>query len=396
VFDALTQEFEARKLGGLRFLHGLRAEELGTFLRLLAEHASAERAARLPEAAAAAGVVHATPVTLDELQALTQDLGPEAPTDPSAEGERARARETYARAVAGTKAAILRTGKTGKPAIRRVKRVIQPIVDTIMKDEHSIVGLTAMKRHDEYTYAHCVNVSIVSVAMGQLLGLSRSALANLGVAALLHDIGKLAIPTEVLQKPGGLDRGEWNLMKRHPLEGMVMAIRMPGLSGMTLDLVDVCLHHHLMMDGSGYPQIGHPWRLSTFSRIVSVADCFDAMTAHRAYRPRPLTGYEALQILLGPERARFDRAALWALVKSVGLYPAGSILVTDTGHLVISVSGNPNDVRRPHCRVLARPDGSMPPDAAPELWDPMPDSIRVERVVPPDEFDIEVDQLLAA
>jgi HD-GYP domain-containing protein (c-di-GMP phosphodiesterase class II) len=396
-FDALTAEFETRNLGGARFLHGLRPDELGEFLRLLARHADAARAAHFSEAAAAAGVVHATPITLEELQSLSQELEQETSTsDASVQDERRRARETFARAMTGTKSAILNTAKTGKPAIRKVQRVIQPIVDTIMKDEHSIVGLTAIKVHDEYTYAHCVNVSILSVAMGQILGLSRAALANLGVAALLHDIGKLRIPAEVLQKAGHLDQAEWALMHRHPMEGLIMAIRMPGLSGITLDLVDVCLHHHLATDGSGYPRIAHPRRLSTFTRIVSVADCFDAMTSHRAYRKRPFTGYEALQILLGPERAKFDGAALWALLKSIGLYPAGSLLVTNTGHLVISLGGNTNDIRRPNCRVLGRPDGSMPSDVEPELWDPMPEGIRVERVVPPDEFDVEVDQLLAA
>jgi HD-GYP domain-containing protein (c-di-GMP phosphodiesterase class II) len=396
VFEALTAEFEHRRLGGARFLEGLRPDELGAFLRLLAERPDPERAADLSDVAAAAGVVHVAPVTLEEVETLGPEDEPEADADASAEGERRRARETFARAVTGTKAAIRHAAKTGRPAIRGVKRVIQPIVDTIMKDELSIVGLSAIKRHDEYTYAHCVNVSTLAVAMGQMLGLSRPALANLGVAALLHDIGKLTIPSDVLRKSDTLDQGEWRLIHRHPIEGFRMAARLPGLSGMTLDLLDVCLHHHLMVDGSGYPRIDRPRRLSTINRIVTVADCFDAMTAHRAYRARPFTGYEALEVLLGPESAQFDRAALWALVKSVGLYPAGSLLATNTGHLVISLSSNPNDVRRPHCRVLARPDGSMPLDATPEIWDPMPNDIQVERVVSPDDFDVEVEQLLAA
>src|SRR5262245_20106370 len=395
VFDALSVELEQRRLGGVRLLEGLRPDELGTFLKILAAEPAGEHApTRIAEAATAAGVLNATPVTLEELQSLGTEQA-SAAIDP-ASGERGRARETFTRAVSGARRAIQGAARTGKPAIRRVKRVIQPIVDTIMKNEYSIVGLTALKQHDEYTYVHCVNVSILSVAMGHTLGMLRTSLANLGVAALLHDLGKLDIPSEILMKAGPLDEAEWARMHRHPIEGLKMASRMPGLPSTTLDLMRVCLEHHRMYNGAGYPPAPAGSRSSTLSRIVAAADCFDAMTAHRSYRDRPFTGYEALQTMLGPNRDQFDPATLWALVKSVGLYPAGSLLQTSSGYLVISLSSNSEDPRRPHCRVLARRDGSIPSDSLPELWEPMPDDEHVVRVVPPDEFDFEVEQLLAA
>src|SRR4029077_6562924 len=108
---------------------------------------------------------------------------------------RQRAQQTFWRAVFGTRSVLLRTAQTGRPALRQARRVVQPVVDSIMKNEYSIIGLTALKDHDEYTYAHCVNVSVISIGIGQALGLPRQALANLGVAALLHDMGKIAIPT---------------------------------------------------------------------------------------------------------------------------------------------------------------------------------------------------------
>src|SRR4029077_10132341 len=208
-------------------------------------------------------------------------------------------------------------------------------------DEYSLVGLTAIKGHDEYTYAHCVNVGILSVAMGPLLGITRAARRDLGVAALLHDIGKLTIPGDVLRKPGRMNEDEWGLMRRHPVEGLKMVSRVPGLSSLTVDMLSVTLQHHRTCDGGGYPRSTRTGSPSVAARIVAVADCFDAMTAHREYRRRPFTGYEALHVLLGPDRARYDPAALWALVKTVGLYPAGTLLVTDTGVLVMSTSPNP-------------------------------------------------------
>jgi HD-GYP domain-containing protein (c-di-GMP phosphodiesterase class II) len=302
----------------------------------------------------------------------------------------------FQHALVGARATIQRTGRTGRPAIRRAKRVVQPIVDSIMKNELSIVGMTAIKNHDEYTYAHCVNVSILSIAMGQMLGLSRFALANLGVAALLHDVGKLTIPAEVLGKPGRLTDEEWALMQRHPLEGVKTALRMPGLSPLLLDSLNVCLYHHRRCDGSGYPGVSRDGLPPVLARIVAAADCFDAMTTHRAYRARPFTGYEVLSILFGSERSGFDPAVLWALVQSVGLYPAGTLIRTHSGHLVLSLNNDREDLRRPVCRVLAHPDGTPELEGRPEIWDPMPREESVARVIPPEEFDAEVDRLLAA
>ena len=394
VFDALTVEFEQRKLGGVRFLEGLRSEELAAFVRLMLERPDAERAADLPAVAAEAGVVHVVPVTLAETESqMADDSSSE---EPAPETERERAKQVFRQAVSGTRQALLHTARTGKPAMRRMKRVIQPIVDSVMKNEYSLVGLTAIKNHDEYTYAHCVNVSVLSVAMGHYLGLSRPALANLGLAALLHDVGKLTVPPDVLGKPDQLSDEEWRLMERHPIEGLKIVARTPGLSALSVDLLNVTFQHHLTDDGRGYPSLGHACRLSSATRIVTVADCYDAMTAHRAYRSRPFTGYEALRLLLGPDRTRYDTAALWMLVRSVGLFPAGTLLMTSSQHLVISLSPNPEDARRPTCRVLARPDGSMPLDAHPEIWDPMPKNVSVSRVVSPEEFEGEVGRLIAA
>jgi HD-GYP domain-containing protein (c-di-GMP phosphodiesterase class II) len=394
LFGSLSTEFEQRHLGGLRFLEGLEAEELGAFVRLMAEHPDAARGALLAEAAVGAGISHVVPISLEELESA--ESGPGQSSEDGAAAERDRARKVFRQALHGTRAALLRTARTGRPAIRRVKRVVHPIVDSIMKNEYSIVGLTAIKSHDEYTYAHSVNVSILSIAIGQTLGLARGTLANLGVGALLHDIGKVAIPADVLGKPGELDSAEWDLMRRHPLEGTKLIMRMPGLPHLMLDALDVALYHHVRCDGGGYPAVVRSGPPPALARIVSVADCYDAMTTHRAYRVRPHTGYEALRMLLAQDPQAFDPAVLWALVQTVGLFPAGTLLQTESGHTVLSLNNDREDLRRPHCRVVAYPDGSHALDGRPEIWEPMPRHEAVARVVPPEEFEAEIDRLLAA
>jgi hypothetical protein len=127
-----------------------------------------------------------------------------------------------------------------------------------------------------------------------------------------------------------------------------------------------------------------------------VADFFDAVTAHRAYRARPMTPFEALQLVLRDERPKFDPAALWGLVQAVGCYPAGSVLVTTSGHTVLSISPTASDLRRPNCRVLVYPDGTTPGTDAPELWLPMPAHDSVRRVLSPEEFGLDEELLLAA
>jgi HD-GYP domain-containing protein (c-di-GMP phosphodiesterase class II) len=394
VYHSLIEEFERRSLGGVRFLQGVTPAEMERFLQLFMAAEDATLAERLPEAVAEASIEHILPVPAADLdkEDLTRAL--DDVQDPV--GERGRAKRVFWRAVLGTKRIVVRAAQTGRPDLRQAKRLVQPVVDSIMKNEYSIVGLTALKEHDEYTYAHCVNVSVLSISMGQALGLPRQALADLGVTALLHDIGKVAVPGDVLRKPAKLTSDEWSFIQRHPIEGAKMMFRMSGLTPLTLDAMRVCLEHHMNFDVTGYPEVEQDWAQATMTRIVSVADCFDAMTAHRAYHQRPRSPFEGLQYLLGPARVQFDPAVLWSLVRTVGLYPAGSVLLTQSNHVVLAVSPNPDDLRRPYCRVLVRPDGTTVPEDAEQTWDPMPQGESVLRVLRPEDTTIDAQEQLAA
>jgi HD-GYP domain-containing protein (c-di-GMP phosphodiesterase class II) len=392
-YHSLMTEFERRRLGGIRFHHDLSDPEFERFFQLLMAADVEALTERFAETVREAHIEHIVPVSVDEIDA--EDITKELEGQPE-QTERGHAKKVFWRAVLGTKRVLLRARQSGRPDLRQAKRLVQPVVDSIMRHEYSVVGLTALKDHDEYTYAHCVNVSILSIGIGQALGLPRQVLADLGVAALLHDIGKIAVPGDVLRKPAALSSDEWVLMRRHPLEGVKMVTRMPGVNGLTLDSMRVCLEHHMNFDRTGYPEVKGEWGQSTLARIVAVADCFDAMTAHRAYAKRARTPFEALQYLLGPSRVNFDPAALWALVKTVGLYPAGTLVQTESGHVVLALSPNPKDVARPVVRVLLYPDGSAAPTNPPEEWMPMPRAQSVKRVIPPEDVSFNTAEQLAA
>ena len=390
VFRTLMTEFEVRHLGGLRFSSDLGLDELEAFLRVFYAERHDKAAAALEAETTRTGVPSICAIRARDASAQVPDEGDVSEQD----YDRHRTRMVFSRAVRGTRDLLQRTARTGKPALQQARRVVQPIVDRLLRHEHSLVGLTALKRHDEYTYAHCVNVSILSIRMGQLLGLSRAELAGIGVAGLLHDTGKVMVSTDVLGKPGQLDPEEWAAMRRHPIEGVRIVSRLPGISDLMLDAMRVAFEHHMNVDHTGYPVVRGPREMGTFSRIVAVADVFDAVTAHRAYRKRPMTAHEALRLLLGCEREHFDRAVLRALVLTVGLYPAGTLMRTESGRVLLSISPNSTDPRRPICREVA----TGPRDEAAPI---VPDAVlseheRVSRVLAPEDVDVDVEDQLAA
>jgi HD-GYP domain-containing protein (c-di-GMP phosphodiesterase class II) len=392
IYHALLGEFERRTVGGIKFVQGVTAAEFERFFQLFMAAEDPTLASRLTDAVEEASVFHVVPLGEQHLSdEETRSLDDYDPTS-----ERGRAKRVFWRAVLGAKKLVLKARQSGRPDLRHAKRLVQPIVDNVLKDEYSIVGMTAMKDHDEYTYAHCVNVSVLAISMGHMLQMERQTLANLGVAALLHDIGKLSVSGDILRKPAKLTPEEWAAVKRHPVEGVGMLMRMPGLTHTTLDAMRVAFEHHMNFDRTGYPAVAQEWGQSTLSRIVAVADCFDAMTSHRAYQMRPPSAFEALQFFLGPHRVGFDPAVLWALVHTTGLFPAGSLLETASGHILLSLSPNVFDLRRPHCRVLVLPGGDVVPDDQPLLWTPMPRDERVVRVMRPEEFPVPTGELLAA
>src|SRR5205823_8526715 len=141
------------------------------------------------------------------------------------------------------------------------------------------LGLTTLRAHDEYTQNHSVNVALLSMALGNRAGYSKMELADLGLAALFHDVGKCAIPLVVLNKPGNFSPGEWDVMRTHPSEGVLSLVSLRGLTGVPRRMAAAAFEHHLAFDGSGYPKLPGGWRQTLSSRVVAIADCYDAMTS---------------------------------------------------------------------------------------------------------------------
>ncbi len=237
------------------------------------------------------------------------------------------------------------------------KRAIQFLIDQLIKDESNLLSLTAIKNFDEYTFAHSVNVCILSVALGARLGLSRRKLSELGFAALFHDMGKVKLPLDILNKPGELNEKEWREIKKHPVLGVKALLSRRSLDRFSTRAMVVSFEHHLKMDLSGYPQVSFKKDLNLFSRIVTIADVYDSMTSGRVYAKTPLTPDEALKRMIEKQGKSFDPVLLKAFVNMLGIYPVGSLVILDTGEVGLVIEANPTELARPKVTIIADKNG---------------------------------------
>jgi HD-GYP domain-containing protein (c-di-GMP phosphodiesterase class II) len=250
--------------------------------------------------------------------------------------------------------------KLGKSLrLRKSKRIVQRMVDSLLEAETNLLGLTTIKSHDEYTYNHSVNVGILSMAIGQRIGLSRNTLADLGMASLFHDIGKSCIPLEVLNKPAEFSDQEWEIVRRHPVQGVRELLHLKGMDALSARIIMGAFEHHLGYDLTGYPDVPDFRGQSLFGRIICIADCYDAMTASRVYSRTPMAPEKVMKAMLERSGSRFDPILMKVFVNIVGIYPQGTLCRLDSGELAVVVrsSADPDIWDRPTVKVIGSAAG---------------------------------------
>ncbi len=312
---------------------------------------------------------------------------------------RVKAKKSFFGAVSVVKQIMNSASRFEAVKLRRAKRVVQAIVDCILNDESFMFGLTTIKNHDEYTFNHCVNVCIYSVALGQRLGLGKSKLGQLGMAALFHDVGKVEVPWEVLNKPAGLNENEWELVKAHTVNGARLLARLCRLDERSLRSIIVAYEHHINFDCSGYPELRSDRGADLFSRMVRITDAFDAMTTSRIYRSTPRSPHESVLYLLKGAGKDFDPCLVKVFVSMVGVYPVGTVLELDTGETAVVVKAAPDisDIARPYVRIIADSTGIQCGASAVSLaeTDAVGKYVRnVRRTVEGERFGLNVPELL--
>ncbi len=301
---------------------------------------------------------------LSETNVTVFDLAPppESDDNPEDEGEsKERAKRTYQQSVTTTKEVLNSVRMGQSPNVKKIKRVVQGIVDQILADETSLVGLTTIRDYDDYTFTHCVNVAIFSIALGRRLGLTRIQLYDLGFTALFHDIGKSRVPIDVIQKPDALDEEEWRLVMAHPWLGVLALFQLREHSEFPYRSMMVAYQHHQKRDLTGYPRSLRIAEMTFYSKIVAVADGFDAATSRRVYTTTPLSPAGVLQEMRDNPRRGMDPVVVKAFVALLGIYPVGSLVVLDTFELAIvhAVNPIPEMVSRPIVRLISDDLGNI-------------------------------------
>jgi HD-GYP domain-containing protein (c-di-GMP phosphodiesterase class II) len=320
---------------------------------------------------------------------------PPAESGEDRERSKERSKRTYSQSVAVTKDLMtsLRMGKS--PNIKKIKRVVQGIVDQILNDETSLIGLTTIRDYDEYTFTHSVNVCIFSVALGKRLGLSKLQLYDLGMAALFHDIGKARVPVSVLNKTGTLTDEEWRQIAAHPWLGVLALFQLRGSQELPYRSMIVAMEHHMKQDLTGYPRPIRPRQPSIFSKIVAVADGFDAATSRRAYQTVPFNPAEVMREMRDNPRRGMDPVVVKAFINLMGVYPVGTLVVLDTFELGIvhAINPLPEMLARPLVRVISDPMGNLNPGTVIDLADRGADGNYVRTIIKtenPDRYGIRV------
>jgi HD-GYP domain-containing protein (c-di-GMP phosphodiesterase class II) len=284
----------------------------------------------------------------------------------------------------------------GSPNIKKMKRVVQGIVDQILNEETSLIGLTTIRDYDEYTFTHSVNVCIFSVALGKRLGLSKVQLYDLGLAALFHDIGKSRVPQEILNKSGGLTDDEWRLIASHPWLGVLALFQVRGTQELPYRSMVVAHEHHMKRDLTGYPRPIRERQLGMFSKIVAIADGFDAATSRRAYQTVPFTPAQVMLELRDNPRRGMDPVIVKAFINLTGIYPVGTLVILDTFELGIVHAVNPlqDMLSRPMVRIVSDVSGNVlyPGDVV-DLADRDADGVFLRTIIKtenPDRYGIRV------
>ena len=299
----------------------------------------------------------------------TKGTGVGIPGDTSSDGAGSRdpraqrkmnAKDGYVK-VAGSVGTLTRSSREGGSiSFKQAKRAIQNIIDLMVDDESAVLGLTTLRCHDQYTHNHSVNVSLLSMALANRVGYPKVDLADLGLAALFHDVGKCAISLDILNKPGEFTKDEWEIMRTHPTEGVLALIKLRGLSDVPARMAAASFEHHMNYDFSGYPKLAIPWTQSLSSRIVTIADCYDAMTSSRVYRREPMSPSKALNLMLSKSGKSFDAVLLKLFVNCVGIIPIGSLVMLETSELavVLKPATDKAQAERPFVKVITDPQGN--------------------------------------
>ncbi len=240
-------------------------------------------------------------------------------------------------------------------SIRKSVRMVQRMVDIITEDDTTFFSLSTIRMYDDYTFTHSLNVALLAMSLGKRLGMKRKLLEKLGLCGLFHDLGKIEIPKNILNKRGKLNDFEFNEIKKHSVNSTLLILKLKTDKYRKVHLFVSPFEHHIRYDHSGYPSVDKKRPISLFGRILTIVDVYDAITSPRIYRPTTMSPDQALGIMLADSGKHFDPVLLKLFVNMLGVYPVGTLLTLDTGEIGLALhDDNKADQARPQVQLLSQ------------------------------------------
>jgi putative nucleotidyltransferase with HDIG domain len=258
------------------------------------------------------------------------------------------------------------TQEEGQPDPEATRQLIDNLAQAVAQNRTALLALTALKEYDNYTFTHMVNVSILTMAQARALGADGNLLREFGFAALMHDIGKVRTPLEILQKPDKLSDEEFAIIRLHVVDGAEILRRTPDVPPLA---PVVAFEHHLRLDGTGYPLGVKRDTLNLGTMLCSIADVYDAMRSQRAYQ-ESFPSDRILMVLKRNDGVQFDQHLVRRFTQLMGIYPPGNMVRLDTGEVAVVLRIYAPDPYRPKVRVIFGADGAkLPRPYDVNLWE---------------------------
>jgi putative nucleotidyltransferase with HDIG domain len=299
---------------------------------------------------------------------------------PDQGSDAATIRKLYSEAVSVANMVWESARNNERPDPTAAQNMVDGLANAVLQNRPALLALTALKDYDNYTFTHMVNVAILTMAQARGLGIEGPLLREFGLAALMHDIGKVKTPSEILNKPDKLTDEEFGVMKRHTVDGAEILRSTPDIPALA---PVVAFEHHLRIDGTGYPENVSRPKLNLATMLCGIADVYDAMRSQRKYQ-QAYPSERILMVLQRNDGTQFDQNLVRRFVQLLGIYPVGNLVKLETGEIGIVLQVHAPDPYRPKVRILFGADGTrleFPRDV--NLWEAAEGNLPGASVVTP-------------
>ncbi|MDL2226936.1 HD-GYP domain-containing protein, partial [Deltaproteobacteria bacterium OttesenSCG-928-M10] len=295
-----------------------------------------------------------------------------------------KAEKAYGKALDTSKALVAACRMNKKIELAAVQENVEELVESVSRNRDALMALMKLRKFDDYTYTHSLNVSVLAISAGKSLGLSDNELKVLGMGTMFHDLGKAKIPGHILNKPGKLTDEEFVIMRSHaPLSGKIIVEQHLQVEEL---VYQIARHHHERIDGSGYPDNLEGEAIPSLVTICGLSDVYDALTSDRVYH-KGRSPHDALKFIYSLRGSHFNAEWVDRFVQSVGIYPPGTIVQMNTEHVAVVMEINQAALHEPLVKVIADPTGML--YARPKLVNLNSEKeargLKIKRVIPKDE-----------